>query len=502
MLLSTLLALGLFAVDLMLPLGVAAGILYVAVVFVASWSPQRRDILLVAAACSGLTILGFFLSSPGNVTPWMVQLNRALALFAIWVTAMVLLQRKQVEEGLRQSATRLRSVIDTAVEGIIIIDERGVIESFNPAAEHLFGYSAAEVIGQNVRVLMPSPYREEHDHYIARYLSTGEKKIIGIGRETVARRKDGTVFHVALAVSEMRLGNQRMFTGMVRDITARVQAAEALRKAHDELEQRVVERTAALQEANEEVKRFAYIVSHDLRAPLLNIKGFAGELRTACGTIQAALPGALPHLEPQQREGVARALQEEVPEALRFIDTAVTRMDSLIRALLQLSRLGHRELRFELVPMEALVKESLQTLEHQITQRRAHVTVGPLPHVRADRLAMEQIMGNLLSNAVAYLEPGRPGEISITAERRAAVTVFCVRDNGRGIAAEDIPKVFEPFRRVGRQDVPGEGMGLAYVRTLVRRHGGDIWCCSTPGAGTTFSFSIAQYPASGGTHAA
>jgi signal transduction histidine kinase len=119
----------------------------------------------------------------------------------------------------------------------------------------------------------------------------------------------------------------------------------------------------------------------------------------------------------------------------------------------------------------------------------------------ADRTAMEQIMGNLLANAVAYLEPGRPGEVGVTAECRPDVTVLHVRDNGRGIAAEDIPKVFEPFRRVGRQDVPGEGMGLAYVQMLVRRHGGDIRCHSTLGVGTTLTFTIAPQRAGGEAHA-
>ena len=142
--------------------------------------------------------------------------------------------------------------------------------------------------------------------------------------------------------------------------------------------------------------------------------------------------------------------------------------------------------------MLSLVQETVQTLTHQMAQRQARVTVDPLPTVIADRTAMEQIMGNLLANAVAYLKPGCPGEIVVTGERRADVTVFQVRDNGRGIATEDIPKVFEPFRRVGKQDVPGEGMGLAYVHMLVRRHGGEIRCHSTLGVGTTFTFTIAH----------
>jgi signal transduction histidine kinase len=176
-------------------------------------------------------------------------------------------------------------------------------------------------------------------------------------------------------------------------------------------------------------------------------------------------------------------------------------MDALIQALLQLSRLGRRELHLEQIDMDALVKEVLQALEHQMAQRQVRVTVGVLPPVYADRIALEQIFGNLLSNAVNYLSPGRPGEVVITAERRPEHTTFHVQDNGRGIAAEDIARVFEPFRRVGKQDVPGEGMGLAYVQTLVRRHGGTICCHSTPGVGTTFTFTITHELAPGETYA-
>jgi len=184
---------------------------------------------------------------------------------------------QQAEAVLRDSEARTHAILQTAVDGIITIDDRGIVESFNPAAERLFGYTADEVIGQNINMLMPSPYREEHDGYIARYLQTGEPHIIGIGREVRARRRDGTTFPIALAVSEVHLAGHRMFTGIVHDLTARVQAEEALRHARDELEVRVQERTAELTAANEEIKRFAYIVSHDLRAPLINLKGFASE---------------------------------------------------------------------------------------------------------------------------------------------------------------------------------------------------------------------------------
>jgi signal transduction histidine kinase len=155
-----------------------------------------------------------------------------------------------------------------------------------------------------------------------------------------------------------------------------------------------------------------------------------------------------------------------------------------------LSRLGRSELNLVTVNMEALVRETLDTLAHHIEQRQVKVTAGSLPDVIADQTSMEQIIGNILNNAIIYLEPGRPGEIEVTGELGEGETIFRVRDNGRGIAPEDMDKIFAPFRRAGRQDVPGEGMGLAYVQTLVRRHGGRIWCESELGVGTTFTLTI------------
>ncbi len=286
---------------------------------------------------------------------------------------------------------------------------------------------------------------------------------------------------------------QELNTELAQRLIAGKQAEEALSQAHDELEQRVRDRTVALEMANEEVRRFAYIVSHDLRAPLINLKGFARELRDLCELLNTTLPQLLPHLDEPQRTEVARALIEDGPEALGFIETSVTRMDGLIRAVLNLSRAGQREMYIEPVDTNALAQDIAQTLRYQLTQHDAHITIEPLPNVHVDRTAMEQIFDNLLGNAVKYLDPDRPGEITVRADCEADTTTFYVCDNGRGIAEDDLPKVFELFRRVGWQDTPGEGMGLAYVQALVRRHGGEITCQSTLGVGSTFTFTIAHH---------
>jgi len=281
-------------------------------------------------------------------------------------------------------------------------------------------------------------------------------------------------------------GEIEVFSTISRDITDRKAAEQKLRQY-----------AAHLEQANEEVKQFAYIVSHDLRAPLVNLNGFAGELRHAFEALAPALEAGLPHLDEETGRAAAAAFRQDIPEALGFIDSSATRMDRFINALLKLSRLGRSELRPEPVSLAEVVDAALKDQAHQVAARQAQVTVGLLPEAWVDRTAIEQIVGNILVNAVHYLEPGRPGEIEIMGERTDRGAVLMIRDNGRGIAQEDMPKVFAPFRRAGRQDVPGEGMGLAYVQALVRRHGGQIRCESELGVGTTFTVILPNRPERG-----
>jgi signal transduction histidine kinase len=271
-------------------------------------------------------------------------------------------------------------------------------------------------------------------------------------------------------------------------------AAFSLRRWRElRAEAAIRERYAAdLEQANEDLKNFAYIVSHDLRAPLVNLKGFSGELRYAYDALKPAIETALPRLDEEQRQAVIAAFEEDGPEALEFIETAVERMDRLIAALLQLSRMGRRKLDPEAIDMNALVQDTLNVLAHEAAQDGVRVRAEPLPKVTADLTSMQQIMSNLLTNAIIYLDPDRPGRIVVTGEKEKDETIFHVRDNGIGIAEDEAYKVFAPFRRIGKQDVPGEGMGLAYVKTLVQLHGGRIWFESEPGVGTTFSFTIPE----------
>jgi signal transduction histidine kinase len=169
-------------------------------------------------------------------------------------------------------------------------------------------------------------------------------------------------------------------------------------------------------------------------------------------------------------------------------------MDGQINSILNLSRIGRKELKLEPVDMKLVIDNILASLAHQIEERSVTVKTAKMPVIMADRVSMEQIMGNLLDNAIKYLMPGRPGKLSIAAMKRDGEYLFKVEDNGRGISADEVHKVFDLFRRAGRQDTPGEGMGLAYVKALVRRHSGRIWCESELGNGSTFQFSLPITP--------
>lgn len=257
-----------------------------------------------------------------------------------------------------------------------------------------------------------------------------------------------------------------------------------------QLEMRVEERTAKLVQANKDLQNFAYIVSHDLNSPLLSIQGFVGELRLSLREITDVAGDLMSQLEPEQQIVLQSALRENIPEALDFIDTSATKMDSLIKAILKLSRLGYRELSFEPIDMEELIDQNLKALAYPIEKSRVQVKVMNAPKIVTDRLTMEQIFGNLLSNAVKYLDPKRPGRIEIDSEPSENGVIFHIRDNGSGISPGDLPHIFDIFQRGGSQEVPGEGMGLAFVKTLIKHIGGRIWCNSEPGKGATFSFLV------------
>lgn len=279
---------------------------------------------------------------------------------------------------------------------------------------------------------------------------------------------------------------------VVRRQTRVLQAAQAqLEDANTGLEAAVAERTADLTRANEEIQRFAYIVSHDLRAPLVNVMGFTSELDAARKTLKDQID-AIAERDPETVTQDARlAVDEDLPEAIGFIRTSTAKMDRLINAILKLSREGRRVVTPESVSVKDLAETIVRTVHQQALAADAEILVEPnTPPLVTDRLAIEQVFQNLIENAVKYLDRSRPGRVVIRGRRMGPFVEYAIEDNGRGIDAKDQERVFELFRRAGAQDQPGDGLGLAFVRASVRRLGGTISLTSEAGRGSTFTLTF------------
>lgn len=286
-----------------------------------------------------------------------------------------------------------------------------------------------------------------------------------------------------------------------RSARARDEAEARLRDANVNLESVVDERTADLREANDEIQRFAYIVSHDLRSPLVNIMGFTSELEELSGDMFRRI-SSLAHVSADGAplaptgpgeialEGADKQLSVDFSEALGFIKTSIAKMDRLISAILNLTREGRREFQPVKVDTGELIEAIVSTLAHQASEAQAEIHVERLPDIVSDRLALEQIFSNLIDNAIKYLKNGVPGEIRVRGRTKLGYAIFEISDNGRGIDAKDHQRIFDLFRRAGTQDKPGQGIGLAHVRALVRRLGGTMSVSSELNAGSTFTITL------------
>ena len=266
---------------------------------------------------------------------------------------------------------------------------------------------------------------------------------------------------------------------------------DSLRDLNETLEDQVATRTADLSRANEEIQRFAYIVSHDLRSPLVNVMGFTAELAAATTPLAELVDRAEAEAPQIVSEEARLAVREDLPEAIGFIRTSTQKMDRLINAILKLSREGRRVIAPEPIDPGAIAETVAGSIRHLLDDRGIDFSVRrPMPQIVTDRVAIEQILSNLIENATKYLQPGRPGVITVAGEERRDRVILSVADNGRGIDPRDHQRIFDLFRRSGRQDQPGEGIGLAHVRALAYRLGGTIDVDSEPGRGSTFRLNL------------
>jgi two-component system sensor kinase FixL len=361
------------------------------------------------------------------------------------------------EAALRDSVARTQAIVDTAVDGIITIDERGIVHSFNPAAERIFGYRAAEVIGRNISMLMPSPDRERHDGYLARYLQTGEKRIIGIGREVVGRRSDGSTFPMDLAVGESQVKSGRVFTGMVRDITARKQSEGQLLDLQKLAQQR--ERLA-------DIGAITAKLAHDLGNPLAGI------------SMQAQLILRRANRNPAQP-------LETVTKAAEQIVAQVARLDRLAKDLVGFAREQRLDLRR--VNPARFFRDLMDFWIPMAAERRIVITLEmsePTGVVRADEEKLRRVFDNLMKNAVEAID-GDWREIAIRVAPREDELCISVVDSGCGI-----PQSVEIFRLFETTKPEGTGLGLAIAKQIVDAHGGQIHCERLQPRGTLFTVEL------------
>ncbi|TAJ90848.1 PAS domain S-box protein [Reyranella sp.] len=370
--------------------------------------------------------------------------------------------RTHLAQALEAAEARLRSVLQTVPDAMIIIDERGRIESLSTTAERLFGFSTSEVVGQNISMLMPSPYREQHDAYIERYLSTRERRIIGIGRIVVGQRKDGTTFPMHLTVGELQAGERHHFTGFIRDLTDQQMTESRLKELQSEVTH--MSRYTALGE-------MASTLAHEINQPLTAISNYLKGSQRLIDRLDG-------EPVPQLRDAVGKAAEQAL------------RAGQIIRRLREFVSRGESERRIESLPK--LIEDASTLALVGIKEAGVEVRFRLDPRadqVLADRIQIQQVLVNLIRNAIEVMadsEPPRTLDIATAIGSDDTVEVS-VADTGGGLAPEIAHHLFQPFMTTKRK---GMGLGLSICRTIVEAHGGKIWVEARAGGGTVFRFTL------------
>jgi|SRR5579862_1880233 len=359
----------------------------------------------------------------------------------------------------RDSEARFRTVLETIQDALIVIDERGLIEAFSPSAERMFGYRAAEAIGQNVKILMPSPYQERHDGYLDHYLKTGERRIIGIGRVVTGLRKDGSTFPMELSVGEVVLEGRRIFTGFVRDLTSRKNAEREVATLQAELSH--VARVS-------EMGQMGATLAHELNQPLAAIVNYL----QACHRLLQNQPIAVARIQDAIEKAVAQA----------------DRAGQVIRRLREFVQ--KRETERHIEDLNNVVQEAvgLALVGAKAAGIVSHISLDPdLPTVVIDKVQIQQVVLNLVRNAVEAMAQSQERILTIETAEQHDGTMVRVTDTGSGMAPEVAEKLFEPFLTT---KMTGMGIGLSICRSIVEAHGGRIWASKNPPGGTVFSFTL------------
>ena len=360
-----------------------------------------------------------------------------------------------------EAEAHLRSILATVPDAMVVIDEAGLILSFSAAAEKMFGYSEAEVIGENVKMLMPNPDRDRHDQYLVNYLTTGKRKIIGIGRVTTALHRDGNTFPIELAVGEAWSGGKRIFTGFIRDLTERQQTLLRLQDLQSELAH--VGRVS-------EMGTLASSLAHELNQPLTAVASYCESARDLLRA----------DADTETMEMIREAMDEAAKQAIRA--------GQIVRRLRDFMSHGETERRVE--SLQRLINEAnalalVGSREHQI---EVQLSLDPKADlVFVDRIQIQQVLVNLIRNAIDAMIESPVRKLAIRTSKEHGMTRVSVEDSGSGISEGIAGQLFQPFV-TSKQS--GMGIGLSICRTIVQAHGGRIWFESGPNGGTAFHFTI------------
>ncbi len=442
-------------IDFSIPSGSVHGVPYVVLISLSFWLSWQGAPFALALLGTVLVMARHFYAAtdPGTELVWY---NIVMETAVLWVTAVLVRAYGKSARSLEDREQRLKALVETAVDGVIIIDALGKVQDYNPACERLFGYSPEEVIGNNVKMLMPSPYRDDHDRYLRRYRTIGKRNIIGTGREVAGRRKDGSTFPMELSVGEARPGGKQVFVGIIHDVAARQAAEQSLRAAKEQAEA-----------ANRAKSVFLANISHEIRTPMNAVLGYTQVIEH----------------EPD--------LPEKFRRPVKAIRTAGDHLMGLIEEILDLSKIeaGAMELEVRDFDLHTLLEGIVAMFQIRCEQKQLQWESScdiQQDAIRGDDKKLRQILINLLGNAIKFTDSGRVGIHVIQSGSR-----YELKDTGPGITEEGRKRLFEPFQQA-EEGVRkgGTGLGLTISRRQIELMGGVLGLETTPGQGSRFYFTL------------
>ncbi len=404
-----------------------------------------------------------------EVRPWR---NVDDSIGGIIIFSELITERKRSEEELRKSQLQLAAVIETAMDGIIKVNEEQRIEIFNPSAETMFGCKASLALGRPLDFLIPERYRDAHGEHIRLFgESNVTRRTMGKPGIVWGKRANGDEFPIEASIAQAEVAGRKMYTVILRDITERKRAEDTLNKRTEELaqsQQTLEQKVQELARSNADLEQFAYIASHDLQEPLRTVASFAQLL---------------------QRRYKGK-LDSNADEFIHYMVDGASRMQGLINDLWAFSRVGSRGKEFAPADFATIVELALSNLQTAIAESHAEVTHDPLPTLKCDGAQLAQVFQNLVGNGIKFHNSQSP-HVHIGAIRKDSEWVFSVKDNGIGIDPQFNQRIFEVFQRLHtRKEYPGSGIGLSITKKIVERHGGRIWVESQPGEGANFLFTL------------